>query len=287
MMSISTDLKFTLPIVAVLQRAVPWIVSVQKCSGETEFSFREGKASAHKFSISSESSDFHVFPTEPVMEVRSGFFSIRSPEDALRFFERFGPFELPRIGETSGRKSERAKQTKRWFESSGQLLCELPAPESPFRVSTRKTGTSDKAVEWVKPIRWSQIEQAQADFKAALTGKSISWSMDEFVFRQPLGMLLQLPKRFYTVLSPVTDVMPTGFVLCNDVVEAIRASIFLSKLKGSRWNWCQREGCNKIFEQTSKHARKYCDEDCAHYQAVLKFNANRGKEATQRKKKKL
>jgi hypothetical protein len=69
------------------------------------------------------------------------------------------------------------------------------------------------------------------------------------------------------------------------VVDALRTSIFLSRMRGFKWKRCARHGCNQLFEQDTKHQKIYCTPECAHLQAVNNYNAKQKKRAPKPKTK--
>jgi hypothetical protein len=50
--------------------------------------------------------------------------------------------------------------------------------------------------------------------------------------------------------------------------EAILCSIVIDRLRDRRFEVCQRPDCDRIYEVTSSHKRKFCSYDCAHLVAV-------------------
>lgn len=209
--------KFTLPFVALLTVRGPWTVKVSR-SRNPEFSFRQ--ANPIKFRT-----------IYDAFEVTKGFLDLKSPEEALPFFEKYGPFQF-RLNGSRLRKAE--------------------------------------------PVRWNLLKnKAQPDFSAALTSASVSSELYQFVFGQPLRVELS----FRTVTAEILRADPTwiddaAVVECEDVVTAMRASIFLKRMHGFRWKRCARHGCNKLFEITEASDRKkYCTSECAHLEAVNRYNA--------------
>jgi hypothetical protein len=224
--------KYTLPIVVPLRVREEWRVYMNQAS-DPEFSFaRENQAGFPSF----------TFRTEDAFDVRADFLSIRSPEDALRFLGKYGPFQY-QPDEASGTKKGKAAQ-----------------PE---------------------PVKWSLIQQARKDFEEALLADGIptekAW-LYNLVFGQPL--ILELPFRAVTPeLSRLNWKDDAAIAYCHDVVDALRTSIFLSRMRGFKWKRCARQGCNQLFEQDTKHQKIYCTPECAHLQAVNNYNARQKKRA--------
>ena len=182
-----------------------------------------------------------TYRTEDAFDARSDFLLIRSPEDAFQFFGQYGPFQF-KVDKASGTKSGKAAR-----------------PET---------------------VKWSVIQQAQRDFEEALLADDIpvqkQW-LYALVFGQPLA--LELPFRAITPeLSRISSWQDDAAIACcDDVVDALRASIFLSRMRGFKWSRCARQGCNQPFEQTTKRQKLYCSPDCAHLQAVNDYNARQKK----------
>lgn len=64
-------------------------------------------------------------------------------------------------------------------------------------------------------------------------------------------------------------------VVCKDIEDAIRASVFLDRLEGFSWRRCVKADCGKPFRLTSKREKLYCTYECAHHQAVRDYNERR------------
>lgn len=169
-------------------------------------------------------------------ETRTEFLSVRSPADALRFFRVYGPFQILADPKTQSRKGPDAK---------------------------------------AESIRWSQFQRAQQDLGDALLKDTVPEWLYQFVFQRPLQIDLWFQairaddsKRVRAAIGKED----AAITLCDDVVQALRATIFLTRMTGFKWKHCARRGCPQIFEQT--HKRKiYCDESCAHLEAVKAHNA--------------
>jgi hypothetical protein len=59
---------------------------------------------------------------------------------------------------------------------------------------------------------------------------------------------------------------------CKDVESALRASVFLDRLRGLPWRACARDDCNKPFELPPRRVKLYCSSECAHLQSVRNYN---------------
>jgi hypothetical protein len=223
--------KYTLPFVALLTIRGPWQVSVTR-SHDPEFSFHQKNPNLLRKRGLEYRADFDAFA------VTTEFLDLKSSEDALRFFQKYGPFQFTRNG---------AKK--------------------------RRT----------EPVRWSLVQRAQSEFNEALTGDSIPANLYEFVF-QPLKVEL----RFRAVAPELLKADPSwiedaAIADCDDVVSALRASVFLKRMKGFRWKRCARKECNQLF-QTIDPRKIYHSPECAHLKAVNDYNARRKNKKGKRRK---
>lgn len=254
------EFKCSLPIAAVLPRRFVWAVN-RRGQENPEFSFGSPRAVRPSIFQAFEKGEpqLQLLQTEDVITVRSEFFAIQTPEDADRFFARFGPFEL----EPSATDVSQVSESFEW--GTGNIL--------EFRraniVSTEKAKHGSDTLPAGRPIRWKALIERQERFKDALVGDLPPGADEEFELRGPLAVQIQLPKRFH-VVSPLKEPRwPIGFVTCADVSAAITASIFLKRLTNSRWRKCLRRDCWKVFEQTDIR-KVYCSQACAHLESVRK-----------------
>jgi hypothetical protein len=255
-MSLPHSEKLTLPYVALLTTIDVWKVSMKQ-SSDPEFS-----------SINTKPNTWGTHPAIDAFEVCSEFLALQTPHEALHFFERYGPFQL---------QPQMSADPRRW-----------------------------KALR----IRWSAIQRAQSDFLSARMSPEINFKdpVHLFVFQPLLGVELhfrgvQVPEREYSkdddpedpspsvVLSPRKGSEPSlsdaAIVNCEDIVTAVRASIFLRRMNGFTWRRCARKGCEKVFEVSAGWGKKiYHSWACGHLVAVKKSKAKKKKEAKEAKSKK-
>lgn len=224
--------KFILPIVATLRVQKEWRVSM-KSGSDPEFSFaRKNQRSFH---------------FQDAFEARSDFLSIRSPEDTLRFFETYGPFQI--------------------------------TPDA-------KTGTKKGNSAMAAPVRWSTIQQAQKDFGEALLADAVPYGVYQFVFSQSITLewsfrsIRPEESRGNSKWNLTESLDDAAVANCDDVADALRVSIFLSRRSGCKWARCARKGCDQLFEKANRPKKLFCSSDCAHLQAANDYNArNRPKRA--------
>lgn len=164
-------------------------------------------------------------------DVRADFLNVRTPEDALKFLRLYGPFQI------------------------------TPSKAGP----EKKRGPEVRA----DAIRWSFIQRTQEDFREALLADGIPvekrWLYD-FIFRRPLMIELWfqavMPAASDRAFKRAASIDDTAIARCDDVVDALRATVFLTRMGDFKWRRCARPGCDEIFPQT--HGRKiYCSDSCA------------------------
>ncbi|HEV2617944.1 MAG TPA: hypothetical protein VGU63_15195 [Candidatus Acidoferrales bacterium] len=85
--------KYTLPFVALLTVRGPWEVSLSR-SRDPEFSFRQSTPEKHRF-----------YPD--AFTVTTEFLDLKSPQEALRFFQKYGAFQF--VQKRSGRYAQSVK----------------------------------------------------------------------------------------------------------------------------------------------------------------------------------
>jgi hypothetical protein len=151
----------------------------------------------------------------------------------------------------------------------------------PFQYKGDKTSKNGAVV--AEPVLWSLIERAVNEFEESLIAQALTPWLYNFMFGRPL--MLELPFQPITPeLARIPDWKEDAAIAhCYDVVEALRASIFLSRIKGFPWKRCARKGCNQLFEQDTKHQKIYHSSECAHLQAVNDYNARKKKAQKPRK----
>jgi hypothetical protein len=181
------------------------------------------------------------------------FLNIRTPVEAGVFFKKYGPFQYE-IG-SDGVKTRSAR----------------PAPAS---------------------LSWTAIQKVVEDVKTMLFEEEVPVHLYRFFFDQPLKVELSFrsinyegASRLYPKEKIHECLDDAAVAVCHDVVDALRASIFLSLKHDFRWKRCGRTGCDVIFEHTTKHKRVYCCQECARWQAVTDYNARKKNKSTHPKSK--
>lgn len=150
-------------------------------------------------------------------KLRDEFFAIKTPDDALSFFQSYGPYQV------------------------------------------------GKPLDLVsKPIRFSQILQRRDFYSHALFERSIdnirkNYSGDDFAEGLANTYLWQNLSIELLFLQPMNAI-----VRCKDVEDALRATVFLDRLRGMPWKRCARERI--AASRLSKPAN---DQGCTVAQNVL------------------
>jgi hypothetical protein len=121
------------------------------------------------------------------------------------------------------------------------------------------------------PVRFSAVMQRRSFWEDALLNRSVeklnreyrgdhvAEGLENMYLWQPLPMELLFGQPL------------CGRVVCKDVEDSLRTSVFLSRLEGFRWRRCAREDCGNLFKLTSKRRRLYCGSDCAHLQSQRSY----------------
>lgn len=158
-------------------------------------------------------------------DLRQSFFEIRTAEDAIAFFQEFGPYQLKNhLGNVT--QSVKLSQILSRAEFFRNAL---------FQRSTEKIGghfSGSSLQEGLENIYlWQNLPI-------------------ELAFRQPMSAVVR----------------------CKDVEDALRATVFLDRLRGMPWKQCARVDCGKPFEVKGKRVKLYCSDRCSHLQAVRDYN---------------
>lgn len=160
-----------------------------------------------------------------VFELRTEFFAIRTPGQALEFFQAFGPWQV-------------------------EQPLSIVANAIPFSAVTRRRHFYEDAL-LNRSIEYMGRKYSGDDVREGLENIYLWHPLPiELLFGQPL----------------------VGRVLCKDIEDSLRASVFLDRLNGFTWRRCARADCGKLFSLSSKRERLYCDTECAHLQAVRNYN---------------
>jgi hypothetical protein len=136
-----------------------------------------------------------------------------------------------------------------------------------------------------RPIRFSAIVRRQKFFQDALLNRKI-WSVRNPTTDSETRTAFE---DFYLWHNLPTEMVfrdpPVILCRCKDIMDSIRATVFLDKLDGLPSRRCAREDCGKVFKLRSKRSKIYCSEKCAHLQSVRSYNSRQVTKAKSRKGK--
>jgi hypothetical protein len=118
------------------------------------------------------------------------------------------------------------------------------------------------------PVRFSGFIRSRDFFKHALLERSI----DNLARKYEGDEIAQAFENAYLWSALPMELLfrdpPVARVVCKDIQDSLRASVFLDRLDGFRWKRCKRQDCGQVFELKSKHDKVYCCGACARLQAA-------------------
>ena len=214
---------YSLPIIPVLQTWGEWGAYMSD-EADPSFSFKLRPVQLTTrgdggVSVKKEMRVKEAFP------MRERFFAIQTAQDALAFFQEYGPFQVDKYLGTQVKPVTLA-QTLRRRNFYLHALTERSID------NLARTYSGDELREGMENwYLWSPLPM-------------------ELVFRQPMAALVR----------------------SKDVEDALRATVFLDRLRGLPWQRCIREDCGRPFEVKGARARLYCSPECAHLQSVRNYN---------------
>jgi hypothetical protein len=211
-----------------------------------------------------------VLPVVPLLECREGWQVTKDRSRDPMFTFSFAPTQTSRHYVNAFEVRERFFKVR-----STEDALRFFADFGPFELLPDKKTDSKRRSTSANPVKWSIVQRAQKDLEGALLRDSVPAGLYEFVFEQPLSVELRFRQVTPQSAAQMDD---AGIIDCYDVAHALRASIFLSRMRGFPWKRCAREDCNQLFEQKSKHAKIYCSERCAHLEASNNYNRKKRKE---------
>jgi hypothetical protein len=118
------------------------------------------------------------------------------------------------------------------------------------------------------PFSW--VKERRDFYRDALLGRPIKieenpdYSDDEAADNVYLWHNLTLDLLFRQPMKAIA--------YCKDVEAALRATVFLDRLRGLPWRACAREDCGKPFELPPRRVKLYCCTECAHLQSVRNYH---------------
>jgi hypothetical protein len=207
------------------------------------------------------------FPVNPTLEpyrLREVFLAAKNPGEAIEFLGLSGFFLDP---EQDGYGRQESAMTWAEFQEWQELIRRIRLQGF---LKLKKVPVID------------DIETLQLDVPA---------SMDHLVSRvssRAKAWLAGIPHGI--VIEPYGDLyrfsrdLPAARINVSSTLEAILATIYLDRLNGRDYALCGLKDCGKIYEVTSKHAREYCSQACAHKASVRRRRALVAQEKAKRPK---
>jgi hypothetical protein len=145
----------------------------------------------------------------------------------------------------------------------------IVTPEDGLRLFTRYGLFDDADCDgWFPPsLSFADLLSWQDLLKQCHTGEPREWE----VLSRRFAKLWHVEDIFQTPETSIILGSPTKIRLyCEGIRGAVLTAIFLDKLGNVKSSFCQRAGCDVVYNHETKHERKYCSPDCAHAEAVRK-----------------
>jgi hypothetical protein len=108
-------------------------------------------------------------------------------------------------------------------------------------------------------VKWSEIIKYQEIIRESWKQKPRDWE--------------NLPDLSFGLHVNLLGKQPYLFAVGDTVVEALVSDLIFTALSGLPSGFCARSDCNRLFQKTTKHDRKYCSSECAHVESVRKHRA--------------
>lgn len=178
------------------------------------------------------------------LALRSTFLDLRDVKEAASFFLHVGHFQMPK--ETFSESALSSAHLALWQEIVGHICVQGWLKEEPL---LRAIGGKKQiaGIQFAVPGEWRDLLiETSAKEQRWLAGR-----IDEFSI---------------AVSSPRPDERPTlrATIHAHSVLEAILAMTYAEQLCGIQRALCSFPDCNTYYEVRSKHARRYCSDECGH-----------------------
>jgi hypothetical protein len=242
-------------------------VSLQRNGGESTFSF--------SYPCRGDVMDQFLHRRD-VYSIRQQFFRAKTESDVFNFLNKYGPFLSSDDERVDGARYGRLTLTdfRNW-----QKLLTLIAMQGFLHYSKIENDESENCQEYGPTF-----------YKVGVYGPSLADDLKPLFFSCPKqtqdwlrgeASLLHIfrPKPDLEIKNPPTKTEVTVMA----VIDAILATIYFDKIIGIPWALCTLEGCNQLYQITSKHERNYCSPACARNASI---RARRAKEKVNRVKEK-
>jgi hypothetical protein len=290
--------------------AVPFVALLTVFTDVWEVSVRD--SSDPKFSfINREPKSYGYRPGVDAFAVSVEFLHLKTPDDALAFFRRYGPFQLAEKAQVRDPRKWTA-QPVRWSEiqkaqetfRDAQMCAAINAgnPTHGFVFQPLR----EIELHFRGPQPFKIVRDQHGKVREVLdrgytvaddrdSGSCPSRTVTDEDSKTKHVELLEVPKneeeRSVSRLAagnirllkahPEASISDAAIVNCEDVVSAVRASIFLRRMSGFRWKRCARKGCDNVFEvsiaRRGGKQKIHCSPQCAHHHAQNKYIAREKK----------
>lgn len=185
--------------------------------------------------------------TDPKPEpyrVREMFLGAKTPGEAIEFLSCTGFFLYPEQSDLGYAFSMTWVEFQQWQE-----LILLTLTEGFLK---RKEPLEIKGIqrwEWdVSPGMYDLLSRLKVEDSFWLTGRPVQIGIE------PRG----------SNLNPLGGEGPVAVITAGNTLQAILATIFLDGLNDISHAYCELKDCGELYAVTSKHARAYCSQACAH-----------------------
>jgi hypothetical protein len=196
------------------------------------------------------------WPSEPVVDayrVRDAFLRVKTSGEATEFLSLTGFFLEPKRG-----SGIRPRLDMTWAEfQQWQELIRLILTEGFFKLTEKQTEGISRILPNVPTSMHHLLSRLYGEEQLWLAGHA------QGIMIHPRG----------GDPGPFGRDEPIAMIMVDSTLEAILATIYLDRLNGLDHGLCALKDCPKIYEVTSKHARQYCSQECAHKASVRKRRA--------------
>jgi hypothetical protein len=218
------------------------------------------------------SKSIYSLPIHPVLETHGAWqaFLGNEPDPVISF--RLGP--MRQTVEPDGIRYQREPdRVEDAFELREQFFAIQNAKDA--LQFFERYGPHQVTKQWdnaAQPVKLSQVLRTRNFYLHALLDRSIANRSRTYRGRELREGLENIYLWQNLPLELVFRQPMTALVRCKDVEDALRATVFLDRLRALPWQRCVREDCGKPFPVKGQRAKLYCSPECAHLQSVRNYN---------------
>ena len=124
-------------------------------------------------------------------------------------------------------------------------------------------------------VKWSELLTVQAQIRQLWSTQPKEWKS----IRPPEGPNSRLKEEviyqvmFFHPTGDFSDYPPVLIFHTDNAMSDLTLDLWFTALSGLPSAFCARADCNRLFQKTTKHERKYCSTDCAHIESVRSHRA--------------